>query len=162
MQQLKQLFEQNLNAVKNGGTQQLETRQTSNRQERFERLERPKQNYVKNPLNYALVNTYKLQIAFKDGKSHTFIALVAQTTYNAYKYGYPAKFDYYKAFNELLTKIKVNYYGRYKVASIYQCTGLDSVEILRFEFGREMPAKQPFDGILFDNYNPPLNLDKLQ
>ena len=161
MQQLKQLIEQNLRAVNNGGTQQFENNNNNWRPERFEQLERPKANYTKNPLNYALVNNYKLQILFKDGKSHTYIGLVAQTTYNAYKYGYPPKFDYHKAFNDLLTKIKVKYYGRYKIASIYKCTAVDSVEIMRFEFGKEMPAKEPFDGVLFDNFQPALDPSKL-
>lgn len=129
------------------------------RVERFEQKETVKPYYVKNPLNYAIKHTYKLHIVFKDNQARTYIALVAQTTYNAFKQGYPPVFDYGKAFEQLVNMVKVKYYNRYKCARIYECIGQESKEILKWELNQEKPAQYPFTGELFTEVH--LDLTKL-
>lgn len=125
--------------------------------EKFEQIE--KSYYKKNELNYAIRNTYKLHIVFKDGNARTFIALVARSTYNSYLQGYPPVFDYYQAFTELTNLVKIKYKGKYKTARIFQCMDLESKEILKFEYDIEKPAAHPFTGELFTQIL--LNLAKL-
>lgn len=156
--QINDILTQQIGQYKAAGKQTVPAYQKE-RLERFEQKETVKPYYIKNPLNYAIIHTYKLHIVFKDNQARTYIALVAQTTYNAFKQGYPPVFDYGKAFNSLVEMVKVKYYGKYKCARIYECTGLESKEILKWELGQEKPALHPFTGELFTEVH--LDLTKL-
>lgn len=111
--------------------------------------------YRPNPLNYALTNTYKLFVLFKDGTARTFICPAVQSTYNQYlyqlkPYNMPIVVDFNKGWQDFENRIRFKYKGQYKQARIYEITGHDSREIVRYENGLQVAAPYPFDGVLID------------